>query len=166
LQEGLVKKFVFSSDNEKLAAEIISHYPMRKAALLPLLDLAQRQLGWISNEAMEYLAELLRVPLVHVREVVSFYTMFRTQQVGKYLIQICRTTPCWLCGSDMIKRKITKLLGIEVGETTSDGMFTLQEVECLGACCDAPVVQINDEYYERLTEERIASIIKHLSAAA
>lgn len=162
---AIPKKFEFSPENMDKASEILTHYPSncRKAALLPVLDLAQRQLGWISEDVMEYIASFLGLSVMHVYEVVSFYTMFRTKEEGRYVVQVCRTTPCWLCGSDKLRSRLKKILGIELGETTKDGMFTFKEVECLGACADAPVVQINDDLYERLTEDKIQSIISYLS---
>lgn len=161
---GLMKKFEFNDDNIAKAREVLTHYPKNqsKAAILPVLYLVQEQLGWISPDAMEYVATFLNIPVMHVREVVSFYTMFRTTKEGKYVIQVCRTTPCWLCGSDNIRNRIIRMLGINLGETTKNGLFTLKEVECLGACSDAPVVQINNDLYERLTEDKIQSILSCL----
>lgn len=115
--------------------------------MIPLLDLAQRQHGWLPLSAMHKVAEILNLPRMRVYEVATFYTMFMRKPTGKYHVQICTTTPCWLRGSDEILETIKKNLKLEVGETSEDRMFTLSEVECLGACVNAPMVQINDDYY-------------------
>lgn len=157
--------FEFSSENLQKAKQIIARYPSGKerSAVMPLLWLAQNQnSGWIPTAAMNLIAEMLSMHPMQVYEVANFYTMYNKQPIGKYLIQVCRTTPCWLCGSDAITLAIRKHLGVEVGHTTSDGLFTLVEVECLGACVKAPVVQINDTYYENLSEESIVTLLKSL----
>jgi len=159
--------FAFSAENAKRAETICARYPAdRKAsATIALLDLAQRQNGgWLSREAMEYVASYLEVAPIRVYEVASFYTMFNLQPVGKYLIQVCRTTPCWLRGSDGLTEACKKKLGVGLKEITEDGMFSIMEVECLGACANAPMVQINDDYYEDLTPEQMAKIIDDLRA--
>lgn len=145
--------FEFTLTNQKRIAEIINKYPAGKqhSAVMPLLDLAQRQYhNWIPRAAMDKIAEILDMPKMKVYEVATFYTMFNTQPVGKYLVQVCRTTPCWLRGAADLTEACKRHLDIDLGETTKDGQFTLVEVECLGACVDAPVVQINDDYYENL----------------
>ena len=149
-----MKDFVFEDNNQKIAHKIISRYPdtRKPSALLPLLDLAQRQCGgWLPTYAIEYVAEMVGVSYIHAYEVVTFYSMFHTKPVGKCLVQVCGTTPCWLRGADAIMAKCKELESDDV---------TVIEVECLGACIDAPVVQINDDYYERLTPEKIAEIIE------
>lgn len=153
--------FEFSPENLKVAKTIINKYPnqYKKAATIPLLDLAQRQLGWTSISAMNHVASLLEVPPMRVYEVATFYTMFNRNPVGKYFVQVCTTTPCQLCGSDAILEAAKKKLGIDVGETTKDGKFTLVEVECAGACVNAPVVAVNDDYYEDLTPESINKVL-------
>lgn len=159
--------FTFSAENEAEITRILARYPEeRKAsAVLPLLDLAQRQNdGWVPPAAIEHIAARLEMAPMRVWEVASFYTMINTDPVGRYLIQICRTTPCWLRGSDAVTDKLKELLGIGVGETTADGLFTILEVECLGACVNAPVVQINDDYYEDLLPEHIEALITKLKA--
>lgn len=159
--------FEFNSNNRKKSEEIISKYPegRQKSAVLPLLDLAQRQNdGWISRDIVEYIANMLSVPAIRVYEVASFYTMINLEPVGKNFIQVCGTTPCWLRGSDKIIDKCKKLLKIDIGETTDDNLFSLQEVECLGACINAPMVQINDDYFENLTPESIEQIIQDLKS--
>lgn len=134
--------------------------------MIPLLDLAQRQHGWVPISVMHAVADLLKMPRMRVYEVATFYTMFNREPVGKYLVQICTTTPCMLggVGSDVIMDCIKKELGIDVGETTKDGKFTLMEVECLGACVNAPMIQVNDKYYEDLTVEDTKRILDDLKA--
>ena len=160
------KGFKFNKENLKTLDVLLTKYPKdRKAsALLPLLDLAQRQNdNWLSLKAMEEVGKILSIPLIKVFEVATFYTMYNLKPVGKYFIQVCRTTPCWLRGSDKITQLCRKKLGIKLGETTKDNFFTLMEVECLGACSNAPMVQINDDYYEDLSEKHITSILDNLS---
>ncbi|XP_077579945.1 NADH dehydrogenase [ubiquinone] flavoprotein 2, mitochondrial [Stigmatopora nigra] len=158
--------FEFTEENKKRIEAIISMYPVghKQAATIPVLDLAQRQHGWLPVNVMNKVAEVLEIPPMRVYEVATFYTMFLRQPVGKYFIQICTTTPCMLCNSDSILEAIKNKLGIKVGETTADKMFTLIEVECLGACVNAPMVQINDNYYEDLTPMDIEHIIDELQA--
>uniref|UniRef100_A0A4W6FQF4 NADH dehydrogenase [ubiquinone] flavoprotein 2, mitochondrial n=2 Tax=Lates calcarifer TaxID=8187 RepID=A0A4W6FQF4_LATCA len=158
--------FEFTEENKKRIEAIISMYPEghKQAATIPVLDLAQRQHGWLPISAMNKVAEVLDVAPMRVYEVATFYTMFLRQPVGKYFIQICTTTPCMLCNSDSILEAIQNKLGIKVGETTPDKLFTLIEVECLGACVNAPMVQINDNYYEDLTPKDIEDIIDELKA--
>ncbi|KAM4551124.1 NADH dehydrogenase [ubiquinone] flavoprotein 2, mitochondrial [Odontesthes bonariensis] len=158
--------FEFTEQNKQRIEAIISMYPEghRQAATIPVLDLAQRQHGWLPISAMNKVAEVLGVAPMRVYEVVTFYTMFLRQPVGKYFIQICTTTPCMLCNSDSILEAIQNKLGIKVGGTTPDKMFTLIEVECLGACVNAPMVQINDNYYEDLSPKDIEDIIDELKA--
>ncbi|MCE2992348.1 MAG: NADH-quinone oxidoreductase subunit NuoE [Candidatus Jidaibacter sp.] len=159
-------EFEFSKENLKTAKDIIAKYPEGKqqSAVMPLLDLAQRQHNnWIPKAAMDFIADMLKIPAMKVYEVATFYTMYNKQPVGKNLVQICRTTPCWLRGSDEVTRACRKKLGIDVGETTKDGKFTLVEVECLGACVNAPMVQINDDYYEDLDAESMSAILDELA---
>ncbi len=169
--------FEFTKANQKLVKDFIALYPKgrQQSAVMPLLDLAQRQVaeegakanpvygGWIPRAAMDHIAELLGMAPIKVYEVATFYSMYNTAPVGKYLIQICGTTPCWLCGSDDIIKTCTTHLGIGMNETTADGMFTLVEVECLGACVNAPMVQINDDYYEDLTPQTMSEILNYLA---
>lgn len=158
--------FDFTPENYKRIEAIVKNYPEghKAAAVLPVLDLAQRQNGWLPISAMNKVAEVLQVPPMRVYEVATFYTMYNRKPVGKYHIQVCTTTPCMLRNSDSILEAIQKKLGIKVGETTSDKLFTLIEVECLGACVNAPMVQINDNYYEDLTPKDIEEIIDELKA--
>jgi NADH-quinone oxidoreductase subunit E len=159
--------FDFTAENRQRAETICARYPEgRKAsATIALLDLAQRQNGgWLSGEAIEYVASYLEIAPIRVFEVASFYSMFNTKPVGKYFIQVCRTTPCWLRGSDGITGACKSKLGVGLREVTDDGLFSIVEVECLGACANAPMVQINDSYYEDLTPESMAEIIDALRA--
>ena len=144
--------FDFTPENYKVVNVILSKYPANYAqsAIIPLLDLAQRQCGnFLPVAAMDKVAAVCGVPPVRVYEVASFYTMFNRERVGKYFIQLCGTTPCMVNGAVQIKDAICAHLGIQDGETTKDGLFTLKEVECLGACANAPMVQINDDFYVR-----------------
>ena len=159
--------FSFTDENRQRAETICARYPEgRKAsATIALLDLAQRQNGgWLSGEAIEYVASYLEIAPIRAFEVASFYSMFNTKPVGKYFIQVCRTTPCWLRGSDGITGACKKKLGVGLREVTDDGLFSVIEVECLGACANAPMVQINDFYYEDLTPGRMEEIIDALRA--
>lgn len=147
------ESFAFTAENlEKAKAHIAKYPPGRQAsAVLPLLDLAQRQHdNWLPRAAMDYVADLLEMPRIRVYEVATFYSMFNLRPVGKHFFQICTTTPCWLSGSDEVVAACRRKLGIGIGETTPDGQFTLTEVECLGACVNSPIIQINDDFYEDL----------------
>jgi NADH-quinone oxidoreductase E subunit len=149
-------EFKFNKLNLAKAKEIIAKYPegRQRSAILPLLDIAQRQnSGWLSKEAIEYVADMIQTPHIRAYEVVTFYTMFNTKPVGKYHLQVCGTTPCWLRGAADIMETCEQHLKIKCGESTKDGLFTISEVECLGACVDAPVVQINDDFFENVTSE-------------
>ena len=160
-------RFAFTADNMARAKQIIAKYPAGRqaSALIPLLDIAQRQHdNWLPRAAMDYVGDMLEMPPIRVYEVATFYTMFNLAPVGRHFIQVCRTTPCWLRGSDGITKTCRDKLGVELGETTPDGKFTLKEVECLGACVNAPMVQINDDYYEDLTPESMARLIDDLAA--
>lgn len=158
--------FEFTPENMKRVEGILTLYPdgHQVAAMIPLLDLAQRQYGWLPISAMNKVAEILKVSNMRVYEVATFYTMFMRTPIGKYHIQICTTTPCWLNNSDGILDAIKKKLNIHVGETTKDKLFTLTEVECLGACVNAPMVQINDDFYEDLTAADMDNILEDLKA--
>ena len=144
-------EFKFNSENEKKVQEIISKYPSqyKKAAMIPLLELAQRQnSNWLPISAMNHVAKILEVPKMRVYEVATFYTMFNRDPVGKYFVQVCTTTPCELCGASKVVEALKEEIGLKnVGETSKDGIFTLVEVECAGACVNAPVLAINDDYY-------------------
>lgn len=159
--------FSFTKANQKKVKEIIARYPKggERSAVMPLLDLAQRQHdNWIPRAAMDEIAKILGMEPIQVYEVATFYTMYNLRPVGKYHIQVCGTTPCMLCGSKDIKQACQKKLHINEGETTGDGMFTLTEVECLGACVNGPAVQINDDYFEDLSSQDMEEILDDLAA--
>ncbi len=159
------RKFEFSPENMERAKAHVAKYPegRQASAVLALLDLAQRQNGgWVSRQAMTHIAGLLGMAEIRAYEVATFYTMVNLEPVGKYLIQLCRTTTCWLCGSDGLRDACKDVLDIGLGETTADGMFTLIEVECLGACVNAPMAQINDDFYEDLSAARLKEILAML----
>jgi len=137
-------------------------FPDTQSLTIPALHIAQEQYGWISEEAMKEIANLLNIPLGHVIGVSTFYTMFNKKPVGKYHIQVCTNVSCQLLGAEKISDYICKKLKINVGETTPDKKFTLTEVECLGSCGTAPVMQINDDYYENLTTEKIDKILSEM----
>ena len=153
----------FSKEKLDKVTEIISRYPQgkQKSALLPVLHLAQEEFGgWLDVPVMDYVATLLNVEPIEVYEVASFYSMYNLQPVGKYLFEVCQTGPCMLNGSDNIIDYIKQKLNIKVGETTTDGMFTLKTVECLGACGYAPMMQLGKHYREHLTKEKVDAIIE------
>jgi NADH-quinone oxidoreductase subunit E len=152
----------FSEEKLKKVNEIKSRYPQgrQKSALIPLLHMAQEENnGWLSVEAMDYVAELLQIKPIEVYEVATFYSMYNLKPVGKYMFEVCHTGPCMLNGSDEIIDYIKQKLNIKVGETTTDGMFTLKTVECLGACGYAPMMQLGKFYREHLTKEKVDQII-------
>ncbi|EDK43026.1 NADH:ubiquinone oxidoreductase 24 [Lodderomyces elongisporus] len=163
-EDNTTLPFEFNSENKKRAEEIIAKYPpqYKKGACMPLLDLGQRQLGFTSISVMNYVAKLLDMPPMRVYEVATFYTMYNRHPMGKYNIQVCTTTPCQLCGSDGIMDAIKGYLKIKPGQTTPDKLFTLQEVECLGACVNAPMLAVNDDYHEDLTPEATVDLLKKL----
>ena len=159
--------FAFTAENLAKAEVMIGRYPdgCAASAVLPLLDLAQRQQGgWLPTAAIRHVGDTLGMSEIRAFEVATFYTMFNLAPVGKYLIQLCRTTPCWLCGSDDLRQATERHLGIGLGQTTADGLFSLMEVECLGACVNAPIVQINDDMYEDLTGARMVELLDALRA--
>ena len=145
--------FAFNETYRARAETIVARYPegRQQSAVIPLLDLAQRQAGgWLPTEALEYVATYLDMPNIRVLEVASFYSMFNLEPVGKNFVQLCRTTPCWLRGSDDLRAVAKDVTGCGLGETSDDGTFTVVEVECLGACVNAPLIQVGDDYYEDL----------------
>ncbi|KAH9063706.1 thioredoxin-like [2Fe-2S] ferredoxin-domain-containing protein [Lactarius deliciosus] len=159
--------FEFSPENLTRANEIISHYPpqYKKAAVIPLLDLGQRQnKGWTSISVMNYVAKLLEMPPMRVYEVATFYTMFNREPIGENFVQVCTTTPCMLRGStDILNAVCSHLGGIKPGETTKDGKFTVIEVECQGACSNAPMIVVNDDFYEDLTPTTTKAVLDAFS---
>ena len=159
------KSFAFTSDNLAKAKAYIAKYPpgRQASAVLALLDLAQRQHeNWLPRAAMDHVAEILSMPPIRVYEVASFYAMFNLRPVGKHFFQICTTTPCWLRGSDAVVKACEKKLGITIGETTPDKLFTLAEVECVGGCVNAPIIQVNDDFYEDLDGASTEALIDAL----
>jgi NADH-quinone oxidoreductase E subunit len=156
------KKVEFSEKTRKQIEEILTHYPDKRSALLPVLNLAQAEFGYIGEEVMVLVGQLLDLTPPKVYEVLTFYTLLNERPVGKYLIQLCRTLSCALVGSENILGHLKQRLGIEIGETTPDGLFTLRTVECLASCGTAPVVQINGAFYEKLTREKIDQILDDL----
>ncbi|MFA6056569.1 MAG: NAD(P)H-dependent oxidoreductase subunit E [Taibaiella sp.] len=159
----------FSEEKLKKVEEIIARYPegKQKAALIPLLHLAQDEFGgWLDVPVMDYVASLLNILPIEVYEVATFYTMFNMKPVGKYLLEVCRTGPCMLRGSDQIIDHIKNRLSIKEGETTADGLFTLKPAECLGACGYAPMMQLGKHFKEHLTTEKVDVLLDELRAAA
>jgi NADH-quinone oxidoreductase E subunit len=142
--------------------DLISKYPEKRSALIPSLHIVQKELGYISQDTMREVAQIFGLSPNEVHEVTSFYTMFHRKPVGKYVIQVCTNISCQLCNAEGIMDHLTKKLGIKPGETTSDNKFTLLEVECLGSCGTSPVVQINEDYYEDLTPEKLSMILDSL----
>ena len=159
----------FSEEKAQKAQEIIGRYPegKQKSALIPLLHLAQDEFGgWLDVPVMDYVAGLLDIKPIEVYEVATFYTMFNMRPVGKYVLEVCQTGPCMLRGSDEIIEHIKERLGINAGETTTDGLFTLKPAECLGACGYAPMMQLGKFYKENLTREKVDALLAELRAAA
>ena len=161
------KNFEWSKDNFNKITIILKKYPSNKiqSAVIPLLDLAQRQNnGWLSKNSMEKVAETLSMSYIRVLEVATFYSMFNLEPIGKNFVQICRTTPCWLRGSDKLSKVAQEVCDTKVGGTSEDKKFTVVEVECLGACCNAPMIQINDDYYEDLNEDNFRKLLIELKS--
>ena len=157
--------FEWSSENFKKISEIIKKYPSNRiqSAVIPLLDLAQRQNeNWLSRDIVEYVADYLEMPFIKAWEVVTFYSMYYTKYNGKYLVQVCGTTPCWLRGSDQVIKACKEVISPEPNTVSSDGLFSWMQVECLGACVNAPLVQINDDYYEDLTYDTTKNVLQSL----
>lgn len=148
-----------SNTSVKKIKDIASSYPTRESALLPAFYVAQEEKGWLSRETMDEIAEILELPRIRVYGVATFYTMFYKEPMGKYVIQVCTNVSCMINNAENIYDHISKKLGIKNGETTKDGKFSLLEVECLGNCGNAPVMQINDKFYEKLTIEKVDEII-------
>ena len=165
IEDSDSSNFEWSKDNFDKIKKIIDKYPKGKqhSAVLPVLDIAQRQnQGWLSKQAIEKVAETLDMSFIRVMEIATFYSMFNLKAIGKYFVQICRTTPCWLRGCDKLINASKEITGCEIGETSKDNLFTVVEVECLGACCNAPMVQINDDYFEDLNEDNFKRLLINL----
>lgn len=160
-----VREFAFSEANLAEARKVLARYPQdrKQSAVLPLLHLAQAQHGgWLPRAVLDYVADFLGVPRIRVYEVATFYDMYNTQPTGRVQVRVCTTTPCWLCGSDDVVRACRETLGVEVGESTEDGRFFLREFECLGACANAPVLWVDDDFYEDVDYAKTKSIIEAL----
>jgi len=169
LHEKEGKEICFSEATLRKVEQIISRYPKgkEKSALLPLLHIAQEEFeGYLSVDVMDYVAGILNIQPIEVYEVATFYSQYYLDPVGKHVIEICRTGPCAICGGEAMQAYLEKKLSVKVGETTTDGLFTLKAVECLGACGSAPVMQINTEFYEHLTIEKIDQILDELTQKA
>lgn len=156
--------FSLNKENESKLREIAARYPNPRSALMPVLWLIQEEAGYISDEAIEYAAMSLDIPTADVYGVITFYTMFNRRKIGRHHIQVCTNICCWLRGSEDILKYLKAKLGIDAGETTSDGNFTLSTVECLGACGAAPMMMVDDEYYENLTIESIDEILEEIKS--
>ena len=156
------ESFAFTPEYLEKAKAFIAKYPTgrQQSAVMPLLDLAQRQEGWLSRAAMEVIAEMLDMAPIRVEEVATFYTMYNRKPVGKFHVQVCTNLPCMLRGSDDVVAAAKAALGVDFGDMTDDGKFTLSEVECLGACVNAPMMQINDDYYEDLDAESTKAVLE------
>jgi NADH-quinone oxidoreductase subunit E len=154
----------FTTENTSLAREIVERYPVARSALIPLLHLAQEQDGYVSEEAMEHIAELLDVTPAEVLGTCSFYEMFKREPVGEYLVNVCTNISCMLCGGEELLEHLEERLGIRAGSTTADGKFTLEDVECVAACTEAPCLQINYRYFHRASNDQIDQVLDDLRA--
>ena len=153
---------MFSSEAKRKIPDILKRYPTKASALLPLLNLVQEEEGWVSEESMREIAALLDLTPPKVYEVATFYTMLNLKPVGRFHLQVCKSLMCALVGAEMLRGWIEQELGIQPGQTTDDGMFTLSMVECLASCGTAPMMQVNDEYFEQLTREKVRQIVVDL----
>lgn len=154
----------FSDATYKQFEEVLTHYPTKRAAILPTFWLAQQEFGYLSPEVMEYVGTLLDLSPAYVAAVASFYTMFYKEPMGKFHVQVCTNLSCTLLGAERIVACVEKKLGVGLGQTTPDKKFSLSEVECLGSCGTAPVAQINDDYHENLTPESVVRLIDELAS--
>ena len=164
-EDTLKMDFAFSEEARKEINEIVSHYPEKRSALIPLLHLAQKENGYLSEPVMRHVAEVLDLTPIQVYEVATFYSMFNLKPVGKYLLRVCHNLSCSLLGADSLIDYLRERLGIEIGETTSDNLFTLKTVECLASCGTAPVMQVNDDYHENLTKEKVDVLLERLKSS-
>jgi NADH-quinone oxidoreductase E subunit len=157
--------FAFSEENRKAVDQWIAKYPSgrQRSAVIAALWIGQEQEGWVTKPMIESVAQMLSMPYIRVLEVATFYTMFNLEPVGDYLVQVCTTTPCWLRGSDAVVETCKRKLGIDIGEVTPDGKFSMLEVECLGACVNAPVIQVNDDFYEDLDAASTEALLDALA---
>lgn len=157
--------FVLSADREQKLTEILTRYPTKMAACIPLLHLCQEQNGWVSEEVVAYVSQRLDLSSAHVQGVVTFYTLFNQQPVGRHQVWVCRTLPCALRGAEGILHHCEKKLGIKPGETTADGAITLRTAECLASCGTAPMMQVDTHYHENLSTEKVDEILEKLRKA-
>jgi NADH-quinone oxidoreductase subunit E len=153
---------MFTQENIQKAEALFKKYLQKKAALLPVLWIAQEQEGWISEDMMRYVATLVGVPYAHVLGVVSFYTMYKSKKSGKYHIEVCTNVSCMLRGSSKIVEAVEKRCGTKIGQVSADGKFSIEEVECMGACGGAPMIAIGEEHYEHLTPEKTEQLLSSL----
>ncbi len=163
----LSAKIVFSDEAMQIVQKIIARYPegKHKSALLPILHIAQAEFGgWLSPKTMDYVASILNIKPIEVYEVSSFYTMYNLKPVGKCVLEVCRTSSCWVRGAEDVVKHLEKKLGIKEGETTKDGMFTIKTVECLGSCGTAPMLQCGASYHENLTLEKVDQLLEDYRA--
>jgi NADH-quinone oxidoreductase subunit E len=154
--------FAFSEAGKREFGRLLTRYPDKEAVILPALHIAQKEQGYVSDEAIVHIAELLSTSPARIEGVATFYTMYNRKPVGKYHVQICRNISCSLLGAEHLIAHVSRKLGVKPGETTPDGKFTLTKVECLGSCGTAPVMQVNDDYHENLNEARIDAILDNL----
>jgi NADH-quinone oxidoreductase subunit E len=154
----------FTSENAMLAREIVDRYPVARSAMIPLLHLAQEQDGYVSEEAMAHIAELLDVTPAEVLGTCSFYEMFKREPVGEYVVNVCTNISCMLCGGEELLEHLEERLGIRAGSTTPDGKFTLEDVECIAACTEAPCLQINYRYFHRISHDQVDELLDDLRA--
>ena len=152
----------FSKSSLEAYEQIVAKYPVKRAAIMPVLWLAQKEFGWLSKDAQQYVADLMGFPLAWVSGLASFYTMYYKKPVGRHHLQVCTNVSCMLRGSDEIVRACEDRLGITLGQTTTDGKFTLDEVECLASCGTAPMMQVNDDYHENLSPESTLELLERL----
>jgi NADH-quinone oxidoreductase E subunit len=151
-----------SEKAEKKLDELITRYPSRRSAVMPALYIAQEELGYLTKEAIEWVAERIGLPPVQVREVATFYTMYYKKPVGRYHVQICHTLSCALCGSQELTKRFQERFKLQPGEISSDGQWSFEEVECLGSCGSAPMCEINDTYFENLTVEKFNQVLDRI----
>jgi len=162
-----ISNHLFSQEELKQVEYHISKYPKKMSAVMPVLWMIQEKYGWISIDSMKYIGELLELPYEHVLGVATFYTMYFKKPVGKYHLQICTNVSCMLCGGDKLFKYVSDKLGIKNKEVTSDGIFSIEEVECLGSCGTAPMLQVNNkEYYENLTLPQVDDLLDRFRAEA
>jgi NADH-quinone oxidoreductase E subunit len=159
-----LSELMFSESIEARFRELVSIYPQKRSVLIPMLILAQREQGWVTPEAITYVADYLGLSSSDVESVASFYTMLNLRPVGRHMILVCTNIACMLCGSDRIEAALKDRLGIGMGETTADGEFTLMEAECLGSCTTAPVLQVNGEFHENLDPGRVEALLDDIRA--